>query len=140
MSRQAERIYALSKKHSLVSGNRKIHPQKKSSNQFVSDQCSEMSNCFVCNEALSLVKENRLVKNKGVQTLQKSANIRGDVENEFMLNNVTTATVHEACYKKYTNPKLALAARYVNSCDNVYLIFLTMLEIHVKNRLTFFMT
>src|SRR3978361_80662 len=101
VSRQAERIYALSKKHSLVSGNRKINPQKKSSNQFVSDQCFEMSNCFVCNEALSLVKENRLVKNKGVQTLLKSANIRGDVENE---------------------------------------LYYTIIQIHVKNRLTFFMT
>lgn len=64
--------------------------------------------CFICNETLT-EGEVILVKQRGVKTLLSCSVTLKNREHERLLKEVHEISVHRACQKSYTNPKLITA-------------------------------
>lgn len=63
---------------------------------------------FICETSLSECNS-VIVKEKGVKTLLKSAEKRGNREHVRILKKISSVTVHTACQKSYNNDKLISA-------------------------------
>lgn len=70
----------------------------------------KMGDCFICKKPL--VEDIYVAKKRAVQTLLAASVKRGCVEHQQMLESVDSVSVHNSCYKKYGNQRLAsLASR-----------------------------
>ncbi|GBN52133.1 hypothetical protein AVEN_148393-1 [Araneus ventricosus] len=70
---------------------------------------SVINECFICHSSLSEC-EVVIVKERGIRTFIKSSANRTLQANERLLKTLTVVPVHNACQKKYNNPKLIAAA------------------------------
>lgn len=71
--------------------------------------------CFICEKTLS-ESDVVVVKERGVKTLLKSSELRGNRAHTRILRTLSSVTVHGACQKNYINEKLIAA--YCRKKDN----------------------
>lgn len=74
-----------------------------------------MNLCFICDKILH-ESDSVIVKERGVQTLIKSSEKRGQHEHVRFLKTLSSVTMHNACQKHYNNEKLIAA--YLNRKKN----------------------